>query len=223
MTQTIEQYRFDQKARRVRVQVSTVLTTWGLLARFKHWLLTQDPDTEMIVLFGVLDNQYIAEHTSIPFSDYFDPRLLQDLENELQVQVVTGDSDGLRYAFILDRGRFEGIPLEAEHPMIDNGKLMIQVVYRYRDNPHGAPAPLAEAAAMDDRMRVRRNVRALVDFLDSSQPGDDPVFLFVSQNKPDIVIIDEDEFNRSAAEHEANRQRSQRIRALLDESIEAKG
>ena len=37
---------------------------------------------------------------------------------------------------------------------------------------------------------------------------------------PDIVVIDEAEFNKRVAEHEANRQRVKRIRKLLDETAE---
>src|SRR5512132_1020850 len=100
--QTVNPQPFPQKARRLRAQVSTILTRWGLLPRFKRWRLSQDPDTGMVVLFGVLNNKYIATHTSIPFGDYFDARVLHDLANELRVQVVSCNSDGLRYAFILD-------------------------------------------------------------------------------------------------------------------------
>ena len=110
MTQLVDQQLFGQKARRIRMQVSAVLKKWGLIPRFKRWRLTQDPDTGMIVLFGVLNNKYIAAHTAIPFRDYFDPRLLHDLANELQVQVVSCNSDGLRYAFILDRGQLGKLP-----------------------------------------------------------------------------------------------------------------
>src|SRR6185436_1447979 len=127
--QTINPPNFDQKARQIRAQVSTVLTKWGLLPRFKRWRLTQDPGTGMIVLFGILNNRYIATQTSIPFSDYFDPRLLHDLANELQVQVVSCNSDGLRYAFILDRGQLGRLPTHIDFPFIDNGKLLVRVVY----------------------------------------------------------------------------------------------
>ena len=106
ITQTIDPHYFDQKALRIRAQVSTVLAKWGLLPRFTRWRLAQDPSTGMIVLFGILNNRYIAT----PFSDYFDPRLLHDLANELQVQVVSCNTDGLRYAFILDRGRLGKLP-----------------------------------------------------------------------------------------------------------------
>ncbi|HET9587568.1 MAG TPA: hypothetical protein VFO91_02155 [Anaerolineales bacterium] len=129
VTQTIDPRHFDQKARQIRTQVSIVLTKWGLLPRFKRWRLTQDPGTGMIVLFGILNDRYITNHTSIPFSDYFDPRVLHDLANELQVQVVSCNSDGLRYAFILDRGKLGKLPTHIDFPFIEEGKLIVRVVY----------------------------------------------------------------------------------------------
>src|SRR5512141_1910183 len=74
--QIVDPGHFAQKARQIRAQVSKVLTKWGLLPRFKRWRLTQDPDTGMVVLFGILNDRYIATHTSIPFSDYFAPGIL---------------------------------------------------------------------------------------------------------------------------------------------------
>jgi len=148
MTQTIDQLHFDQEVRRIRTQVLTVLKKWDLLPRFKRWRLTQDPSTGMIVLFGVLNNRYIAAHTSIPFSDYFDPRVLHDLANELQVEVVSCNSDGLRYAFILDRGQLRRLPTHIDFPFIDNGKLLVRVVYS--DNPQPIPTLPVESITGDD-------------------------------------------------------------------------
>jgi hypothetical protein len=113
MEQTIDQVYFDQKAQRLKSQISTVLTKWGLLPRFKRWRLTKDPDNGMIVLFAVLNDTDIATHASISFSDYFDPRLLHELANELQVQVVTLNGDDFHYAFILDRGQIDSLPMQA--------------------------------------------------------------------------------------------------------------
>src|SRR5690349_16956518 len=93
-TETIDPQHFAQKARQIRAQVSTVLTRWGLLPRFKRWRLSQDPGTGMVVLFGILNNRYIATHTSIAFRDYFQPGVLHDLADALQVQVVSCNSDG---------------------------------------------------------------------------------------------------------------------------------
>jgi len=214
MTYTIDPYHFDQEALRIRTQVPIILTKWGLLPRFKRWRLTQDPDTGMIVLFGILNNRYIATHTSIPFSNYFDPRLLHDLENELQVQVVSCNSDGLRYAFILDRGQFGRLPTHIDFPFVDNGKLIARVVYS--DTPQSAPAPPVNTAKVDDHMLVRQGVGAFLKVFDDIKLRDDAAQIS-ALNLPDIVVIDEDEFNKRIAEYEANRQRRRHIKKLLDE------
>ena len=203
ITQTIEPPQFDQKARRIRAQVSTVLTKWGLLPRFKRWRLTQDPGTGMIVLFGILNNNYIAAHTSIPFNQNFDPRLLHDLANELQVQVVSCNSDGLRYAFILDRGQLGKLPTHIDFPFIDNGKLLVRVVY--------SDKPLAAVTPVDDHKLVHEGVGAFLKVFDDIKLRDEAAEELSAQNLPDIVLIDEDEFNKRVAEHGANRQRSNLI------------
>src|SRR5512143_1910896 len=147
-----DQNEFNQKAWRIRTQASTILTKWGLLPRFKRWRLTQDPDTGMIVLFGILNNQYIATHTSMPFSNYFDPRLLHDLTTELHVQVISCNTDGLRYAFILDRGQLGKLPTHIDFPFIDDGKLLVRVVYD--DNLQPASVPSVDIATADDQTLV---------------------------------------------------------------------
>ena len=218
--QTIDPRDFDQRARRIRAQVSTVLTKWGLLPRFKRWRLTQDPGTGMIVLFGVLNNRYIATHTAIPFSDYFDPRLLRDLADELQVQVVSCNSDGLRYAFILDRGQLGRLPTHIDFPFIDNGKILVRVVYS--DSPQTASAPPVDIAMVDDQALVRQGVGAFLKVFDDIKLRDDAALELSAQNLPDIVVIDENEFNKRVAEHEAKQQRSKRIKTLIGSITEEK-
>lgn len=220
ITPTIEPHHFDQEARRVRKQVSTILTRWGLLPRFKRWRLTQDPDTGMIVLFGILNNRYIATHTFIPFRDYFDPRLLHDLANEMQLQVVACNSDGLRYAFILDRGQFGRLPTHVDFPFIDNGKLLVRVVYS--DNPQFRPAPPVDIAEADDETLVREGVGAFLKIFDDIKLRDDAASQLSAKNPPNIVVIDEDEFKRRVAEHEAHRQRNKRINTLIGSVTEEK-
>ena len=216
--QTIDPSHITQKTRQIRAQVTNVLTKWGLLPRFKRWRLTQDPDTGMIVLFGILNNNYIATHTSIPFSDYFDPRLLHDLANELQVQVVSCNSDGLRYAFILDRGQLDKLPSHIDFPFIDNGKLSVRVVY---DNqPQPAPTPPVEVAIVEDQAFLRGVVGAFLKVFDDIKIRDEAALQLSAQTPPDIVIIDEDEFHKRVAEHEVNRQRVKRIEKLLDKPSE---
>ena len=114
---------FNQKARGIRTQASSVLQTWGLVPRFKRWRLSQDPETGMIVLFGILNNKYIARHTLIPFSNYFDSHLLHDLANKLQVQVVSGNNGGLGYAFILSRGQIDLLPIQVDTSFLDENRL----------------------------------------------------------------------------------------------------
>lgn len=201
ITPTIDPHYFDQKALRIRAQVSTVLAKWGLLPRFKRWRLTQDPGTGMIVLFGILNNRYIAT----PFSDYFDPRLLRDLANELQVQVVSCNSDGLRYAFILDRGELGTLPTHIDFPFIEDGKLLVRVVYS--DNLPSIPAPPVEVATVDDQTLVQQGVGAFLKVFDDIKLREDAALQLSAQNLPDIVVIDEDEFKKRIAEHEASQQK----------------
>jgi hypothetical protein len=214
-TPTIDPGGFDQEARRIRAQVSIVLTKWGLLPRFKRWRLAKDPDTGMVVLFGILNNRYIATHTGISFSDYFQPHILHDLANQLQVQVVSCNTDGLRYAFILDRGRLDALPTHIDFPYIGDDKLSFRVVYRDTPQPTGT---LPVDIAVEDQSTVRRGVRAFLKVFDDIQLKKDAAALLAAQALPDIVMIDEDEFNRRIAEHEAERLRSKHIRDLFDET-----
>jgi hypothetical protein len=211
--QTNDQNQFNQKAWRIRNRVSKILKKWGLLPRFKRWRLTQDPDTGMIVLFGVLNNKYIASHTSIPFSDYFDPRLLHDLANELQVQIVSCNSDGLRYAFILDRGSLNKLPTHVDYPFIDNGKVLVRVVYS--DNLSPAPVPPVDATKVDDHTLVDQGVGAFLKVFDDIKLRDDTASAISAQKTPDIVVIDQDEFKKRVAELEAKFQRSKHIKELF--------
>jgi hypothetical protein len=216
MTQAIDPNHFDQQSRRIRLDVSTILKKWGLLPRFKRWRLVKDPDSGMVVLFGILNNEYIAAHTSISFSDYFRERLLHDLADQLQVQVVSCNSDGLRYAFVLDRGRLDDLPTHVDFPYVDNGKLSIRVVYQ--DIPQPLPAPPANIDAVDDQNLVRRGVGAFLKVFDDIQLRNDAAFQLSTQTPPDIVLIDEAEFNRRIAEHEADQRRSKHNRELFDQT-----
>jgi hypothetical protein len=218
--QTNDQNQFNQKAWRIRTQVSKILTKWGLLPRFKRWRLTQDPDTGMVVLFGILNNKYIAAHTSIPFSDYFDQRLLQDLASELQVQIVSCNSDGLRYAFVLDRGSLGKLPTHVDFPFLEGEKVFVRVVYDTSSSPEVlepqiAPIPIVVAGAVDDQALVRQGVGAFLKVFDDIQNRDEAASQLPDQSSPDIVIIARDEFNKRVAEHEANRQRTKHIKELF--------
>jgi hypothetical protein len=221
--QTIDPQQFVQKTRRIRARVSKVLTKWGLLPRFKRWRLTQDPDTGMIVLFGILNNQYIATRTSIPFNDYFDPRVLHDLANELQVQVVSCNSDGLRYAFILDRGQLGKLPTHIDYPFLDGNRLVVGVIYNNDPvpgwiSPPATPTPSAGVGVVDDHVLVSQGVGAFLKVFDDIKLRDEAALQPSVQGLPKIVLIDKEKFNQRVAEYETNRQRSTRIRNLFDET-----
>lgn len=215
MTRTAEQEDYDHETQRIRVGVSRILKKRGLLPRFKRWRLAKDPDTGMVIFFGVLNNGYIAAHTSIPFRDYFDPRLLHELANQLQVQVVSCNTDGLRYAFILDRGRLDHLPTHIDFPYVDKDKLSFRVVYP--DTPTSRPASSADIA-MADHNAIRRGAQAFLKVLDDIQLKNDAAALLSAQSSPDIVLIDEAEFNRRVAEQEADRRRSEHLKELFDET-----
>jgi hypothetical protein len=224
MMQVIDPRHFDQKARQIRIKVSKILTKWGLMPRFTRWRLTQDPDTGMIVLFGILNNNYIAKYTSIPFINYFDPNLLRDLANELDMQVVSCNSDGLRYAFIIDRGSLGKLPTHIDFPFADGKQLFIRVVYD--EKPLGevmqaqiTPSLTVPANSVDAHALVHQGVGAFLKVFDDIKLRDD-LAQSPAQNIPDIVVIDEGEFNKRVAEHEANRQRHKHIRKLVGNVIE---
>jgi hypothetical protein len=167
----------------------------------------------MVVLFGVLNNRYIATQTSIPFSNYFDPRLLQDLTNELHVQVVSCNSDGLRYAFILDRGKLGVLPTHIDIPSIDDGKRLVRVVYG--DNPEPIPVPAVDNSSADDHRLVHQGVGAFLKVFDDIKRRDDAAAQLSAEDLSDVVVIDEAEFNKRVVEHEVNWQRGSRMRKLV--------
>jgi hypothetical protein len=205
MNPTIEPHHYQEEARRIRKKTSTILNKWGLLPRFKRWRLTQDPDTGMIVLFGILNSRYIAMHTSIPFSNYFDTNVLDDLESNTQLQVVSCNSDGgLRYAFVLARGSLGKIPTHIDIPITVDGKPLIRVVYGDPPQPVAIPVPPIDIAIGDDQALVRQGVGAFLKVFDDIQLKDEAAQT-VAQNPPEIVVIEKDEFNKRVAEHEAIR------------------
>jgi hypothetical protein len=220
INQIIKTDRYEHQARIIRNQVSQVLKKWGLIPRFKRWRLAQDPDTGMIVLFGILNNKYIASNTTIPFSDYFDPRLLHDLADELQVQVVSCNGDGLRYAFVLERGQLEKLPTHIDFPYIDDGKLFVRVVYEDTQQPVATTVPVTIPAINNDLTFARQVTAAFLKVFDDIKLRDDAAILLAGQNPPDVMMIDEEEFYKRVAEHEVNRQRVKRVERLLDQAAE---
>lgn len=214
----IDPRHYDQKARQIKTQVMIVLTRWGLMPRFKRWRLTQDPETGMVVLFGVLNKRYIAEHTSLPFRNYFAPRFLKDLAKELQVQVVSCNSNGLRYAFILDRGSFGMLPTHIDYPYVDKGKVMVRVVFD--NDPLPEQISPVETAVLSDNRFMRQIAAAFLNVFEDIKLRDDATLLLSAQNPPDILIINEEDFNTRVAEHEINRLKVKRVKEFFAETKE---
>lgn len=219
ITRMVDLDHFHQRARQIRAHVPVILSQWRLLPKFSRWRLTQDPETGLVVFFAVLNTRYIATHTATPFSDYFDPRLLHDLANDLHVQIVSCNSDGLRYAFILDRGSVGKLPTHIDFHFLDGDRLRIGVVYNDESvpgliNPQTMQAPSINVEHVDDHTLISRGVGAFLKVFDDIQLKDDAASKLFSQGQPDVVVIDAEGFNKRVAEHKVNLQRKNRIKRL---------
>ena len=192
ITQAVDPHHYVRRARQIKAQIPTILSQWGLVPKFKRWRLAQDPETGMVVLFGVLNNKYIAMHTTTPFSDYFDPRLLHDLATELNVQVLSSANDGLRYVFILERGQIDVVPTHID-PFVDEDRLIVRVLYKEKPAPEAiepkvTPAPLSAADSVDDQTLVDQGVGAFLKVFDDIKLRDDAAQPQPVQDPPKIVI-----------------------------------
>lgn len=220
ITRIIGPYHFRRITRQIRNRVPVILSKWGLQPKFNRWRLTHDPETGLVVLFAVLNHKYIATRTTTPFSDYFDPHLLHDLANDLQVQVVSCNSNDLRYAFILNRGQIDILPTHIDYPFLDGDRLFIRVAYSDQTipdviEPQILPTPPIAADIVDDQTLVRRGAVAFLKVLDDIKLRRDAASKLSAQGLPDVVLIDEVEFNKRVAAQNANRQRINYIRRLL--------
>lgn len=166
ITRTIDPHQYVKRARQIQARMPILLSRWGLLPRFKRWRLAQDPDTGMVVLFGVLNNKYIVTHTTTSLTNYFDPGLLSDLETELNVKIISSTNDGLRYAFILERGRIDMLPAHLD-PVPDRERLVVRVVYNEEivagvAGPQITPEPQSASYTVEDQALVDQGVGAFL-------------------------------------------------------------
>jgi hypothetical protein len=193
--QTVDPRHFIRRMRQIRATIPDILTRWGLLPKFKRWRLAQDPDTGTVILFGVLDNNYIATHTAIPFGNYFEPRLLHDLATELGAQVIPSASDGLRYAFILDRGQVDFQP-SANHRPINQALSSVQQIIIHDEPAH----PQSFILANEHRLEHQKLDRFLkiANALESTKNAD-------VQPLPEVLLMNEAEFNQLMSEYEDER------------------
>lgn len=182
ITQTVDPFHFVRRAQQIKAQIPILLSQWGLLSNFKRWRLAQDPETGMVVLFGVLNNRYIAAHSATPLGNYFDPRLLRDLEKELQVKVLPSTDDGLRYAFLLEMGNVGLLPAPAQ-------TLEHEPSFQAANND--APADTDPAIL---HQRVSRLLKIAEDIEALSNVAEEP----------EPIEIDKAKFNQQMADYEAN-------------------
>ena len=178
ITRMVDLNRFHQRARQIRARVPVILSQWGLLPKFTRWRLAQDPETGLVVLFAVLNTRFIATHTSASFSDYFDPRLLHDLANDLHVQIVSCNSDGLRYGFILERGSVGKLPTHIDFPFLEGDRLRVGIVYNDEDrpgliNPQIIQAQPISVEIVDDHTLINQGVGAFLKVFDDIHLKDD--------------------------------------------------
>lgn len=188
ITQPIDPHHYVRKARQLKAQIPICLSQWGLLPKFKRWRLAQDPETGTVVLFGVLDTKYIATHATTPFSDYFDPRLLRDLATELHVQVIPSANDGLRYAFILERGELESLPEPS--PLLEPARVNPTPPEPVQPNPTETHTQLHQR--LDKLLKVSAALEALEPATPASPPEPDDI--------PFNQQMDEAEARRNAQE-----------------------
>lgn len=197
ITRTNDPHHFINKATQIKTRVPIILTQWSLMPRFKRWRLAQDPGTGMVVLFGVLDNQFIAAHTAIPFSDYFDERLLLNMETEFQVQIISSANAGLRYAFVLDAGSV-GVVSPVHNEIPDPTKNMDKDEFNSVDQaPHQQDNSPSIRGHTNMHQRLDKFLKATMSF----QPMNDNY----KQTVPDVLLMDDEEFNLQITNSENTR------------------
>jgi hypothetical protein len=210
----VDPHHYIRTARQIKARLPGLLSQWGLAPKFKRWRLAQDPENGMVVLFSVLDNKYIARHTTTPFGDYFDPRVLNDLARELQVKVIPSANDGLRYAFVLESGD-PLLPAETPSTTPAGDGILIDPAPQEPIEPLPAgrhPVRYARIGLIEKRSRPRQpHSYVMVDDVSISHHRL-ARFLKVNhalnaagQPLPDVLLMDQAEFNQKMADLENNR------------------
>jgi hypothetical protein len=224
ITQMVDLNQYHQRGMQIKARVPVILSHWGLLPKFTRWRLAQDPETGLVVFFAVLNTKFIATHTATPFNDYFDPRLLHDLANDLQVQIVSCNTDGLGYGFILDRGSIGKLPTHIDFPFPDGDRLRVGVVYNDElapglINPQTMQVPPIIVEIVDDHTLINQGVGAFLKVFDDIKLKDDAASKLSAQGLPDVVVIDAEGFHERVSEHKVNLQRQNRIKRLYTRPV----
>ena len=85
--------------------------------------------------------------------------------------MVSCNSDGLRYAFILERGSIGRLPTHIDYPYLENDKLFVRVVYDDGPGPRSITRKPCQPTAthvdsVDDKTLIRQGVVAFLKVLD---------------------------------------------------------
>jgi hypothetical protein len=217
INQTVDPHHYVRRARQIKAKIPIVMSQWGLLPKFTRWRLAQDPETGLVVLFGVLDSKHIATHTTTPFSDYFDPRLLRDLETELQVQMISSSNDGLRYAFILEKGELDLPPVPVQTPEYDPSNQLLPggvqntfverrialpggVQWKFIERRVAPPQP-NHSTLSEEPSLLHQSLERFLKITEALDAPDDAT----TQPSPDVLMMDDAEFNQHMTDYEANR------------------
>ncbi len=115
--------------------------------------------------------------------------------------MVSCSGDGLRYAFVLERGQIDRLPTHVDYPFLEGNRLVVRVAFS--DNPVLAimdPPLKPIAEPVDDQTLVNRGVGAFLKVFDDIQLREDAAARLAAQGVPDIVLIDPKEFNQRVAE-----------------------
>jgi hypothetical protein len=127
--------------------------------------------------------------------------------------------DGLRYAFVLDRGQIDILPTHIDIPFLDGEKLLVQVVYEdIQDLEVTEPQNTSQQLIAADQAQLHRGVGAFLKVLDDIKLSDDAFTNHTTQDMLDVVVIEAGKFNKQVAEYDANKKRSNHIKQLFDET-----
>ena len=139
------------------------------------------------------------------------------------MQVVSCNSDGPRYAFILERGSLDSLPTHIDFPFLDGDRLLVGVVHQDQPvtawmNPQGIPAPLIDSEGVDDHTLVDRGVGAFLKVFDDIKLKGEAASKLSAQGLVDVVVIDEEGFHKRLPAYRADGRSRDRIRRLFRKS-----
>jgi hypothetical protein len=126
---------------------------------------------------------------------------------------VSCNCDGLRYAFILERGALGRLPTHIDYPFQDGERVFVRVVIDEEPapgwlNPQAVQVLPTTIKVVDDQAQVNQGVVALVKIIEDNKPKGEVAKKLYIKGSPDIITINEEEFKKRVAEHRVVWQKS---------------